>query len=95
MSAPRPAVGLPGDPNAARGPSAIAAEIRANFPRGSSSWIYARPYVEAMECLVSWRDVYGVESAREIGLRFLCNAGGWRGPVAARVKAEIKAALAR
>lgn len=30
------------------------------------------------------------DNAREIVARFLCNAGGWRGPVARAVKLELK-----
>lgn len=76
-----------------RSPSAIAADIRRLFPKGGSAWVYVKPYVEAMEQLVSWRDVYIRESGEEIALRFLSNASAWRGPEAKAIKAEIKAAV--
>ncbi|MGD9674537.1 MAG: hypothetical protein AB7U98_13775 [Candidatus Nitrosocosmicus sp.] len=78
-----------------RSPSAIAADIRREFPRTAASWPYARPYVNALAEMVSWQDVYGPakESCREIALRFLSNAGAWRGERARQIKNEIKAAL--
>jgi hypothetical protein len=81
-------------PQAHRQPQAIAHDIRLHAPRGHW-WVYAAPYVEALSELVSWQDVYGPgrESAREIGLRFLCNAGPWRGPMARSIKNEIRRAL--
>jgi hypothetical protein len=77
-----------------RQPQAIALDIRLHATRGQW-WTYAAPYVEALSELVSWQDTYGPadESAREIGLRFLCNAGPWRGPMARSLKNEIRRAL--
>lgn len=48
---------------------------------------YARPYIHYMI------DAWGVDSPRDAALRFLCNASGWRGEDAKRLKAELKAAL--
>ena len=76
-----------------RSPSAIAQEIQNLWPRSMPGRCYAGPYIDAMEALISWQDSYGVESAREIGLRFLCNAGPWRGADAKRIKNEIRSAL--
>lgn len=50
----------------------------------------ARPYIQAMACLGSINEGYGCETAREVVLRFLCNAQTWRGDTARRVKAELK-----
>jgi hypothetical protein len=43
-----------------------------------------------MHCI---RDRFGHDDARGLVLYFLSNAGSWRGPVAKRIKAELKAAL--
>lgn len=51
---------------------------------------YAQPYLEAMFTLSSIDDQYGLGSGKEVVLRFLCNASGWRGEVARLVKAELK-----
>lgn len=53
--------------------------------------VYARPYLDAMYSLTDISDYYGLDSAEEIVLRFLSNAGTWRGETARRVKAELKA----
>lgn len=53
----------------------------------------AVPYLNAMYSLSSVDDHYGMDSGREIVLRFLCNAGTWRGPVAKQIKAELNAML--
>lgn len=66
----------------------IAAEIRENWEKPNYA---AKPYLEAMGELDSIDSMYYLDSAREVVLRFLCNAGSWRGPVARRVKAELKA----
>jgi len=65
----------------------IAAEIRKTW-RPVHEW--AKPYVEAMECLNSPNDMFGADSAKEIVLRFLGNAQMWRGEDARRIKAELK-----
>jgi hypothetical protein len=44
-----------------------------------------------MEELITTLDMYLYDSAQDIVLRFLCNAGTWRGEVARRVKAELRA----
>jgi len=50
----------------------------------------ARPYVEAMSTMGSMHDRFGEDDAKDIVLRFLVNASGWRGEVARHVKAELK-----
>jgi hypothetical protein len=51
---------------------------------------YAVPYVNAMQSLDSIEDNYIMDSGKEIVLRFLGNAGTWRGETAKRVKLELK-----
>jgi len=50
----------------------------------------ARPYLRAMHSLDKVTDYYGADSAVEILLYFGANAKSWRGPVARRIKQEIK-----
>jgi hypothetical protein len=65
----------------------IARDIRRNWP---NVWFGAKPYLEALECLYSISDNYGLDSAKSIVLYFLSNAATWRGPEARRIKAELK-----
>lgn len=67
---------------------AIAREIRSDWKKVSP---YAEPYLDAMSCLVTINDNYGWDSAKSIVLYFLSNASAWRGDVAKRIKAELKA----
>lgn len=71
----------------------IAQDIRFSMPKGTSTWTFCKPYVEALETLERWDEDFGADSAREIGLRFLCNAAGWRGERAKALKDEIREAL--
>lgn len=50
----------------------------------------ARPYLDAMQDLVTIHDMYGYDSARSIVLYFLNNAKTWRGEKAKAIKAELK-----
>lgn len=72
--------------------SAIAREI-ANDWKAPSINLAAQAYLRAMFSLLTIRDKYGADSADDIVLRFLANAQGWRGPVAKRVKAELRQML--
>jgi hypothetical protein len=65
----------------------IARDIRRNWP---NVWFGAKPYLEALECLYSISDDYGLDSGRSIVLYFLANAGTWRGEAARRIKKELK-----
>jgi len=71
----------------ARPVSVIAAEIRSDWKKVSFS---AMPYLESMEEINSISDRYGAEDAKTIVLYFLSNATSWQGPVARRIKAELK-----
>jgi hypothetical protein len=53
----------------------------------------AKPYLIAMFELGSIGDKFGQDDARSILLYFLSNAKTWRGPVAKRIKAELKGML--
>lgn len=66
----------------------IAADIRRNWPKVSP---YAAPYLSAMANLSAITDNYYCDSGRSVVAYFLANAGGWRGPDAKRIKAELRA----
>lgn len=72
--------------------SVIAAEIAADWaPKGKGINYAAKPYLEAMFSLNSINENYFCDSGKSVVLYFLCNARSWTGPVAKRVKAELKA----
>jgi hypothetical protein len=68
--------------------SVIAREIRQDW--GAKMYFGAKPYVEAMSCLNSINDNYGMDSAKSIVLYFLSNASTWRGTKAKEIKIELK-----
>lgn len=68
----------------------IARDIRLHWKK---PYFGAVPYIEAMASLQSVNDSYGYEDAHSIVLRFLANAGSWRGEDARRIKAELKTLL--
>lgn len=70
----------------------IASEIKSNWESWRKS--YARDYLEAMSELSSIEDNYFFDSAKSIVLYFLANAQSWRGDVARRIKAELRAMVA-
>jgi len=65
----------------------IAAEINDDWGK---PYFGAVPYIQAMGYLVEVTDYYGEDLGRHIVAYFLSNASTWRGPVARRVKAELK-----
>ena len=70
---------------------AIAGEIAREWPKMAANEHHpAHPYVDAMLRLEKVTDAYAAESGVNIVRYFLSNAAGWRGPVAQRVKAELK-----
>ena len=69
---------------------AIAAEIRADWTK---VYFGAVPYLDAMRDLDKITDKYGEDSADDVVIYFLSNAKTWRGPIARRVKAELKAMI--
>lgn len=75
----------------------VAREVARDW-NGKPAGMYfgAVPYVRAMAYLdtADLSDTFGDDAADDVVLRFLSNASTWRGPVAQRVKAELRAALA-
>jgi hypothetical protein len=69
----------------------IAADVRRTWPKVNYA---AKPYLDAMRDLDSIDDKYIMDDARDIVLRFIGNAGAWRGDDARRIKAELRAMLA-
>jgi len=65
----------------------IAQEIREKWTKVSP---YAEPYLEAMMELDTIDDYYYLDTAEEIVLYFLCNAGSFRGEDARRLKKELR-----
>lgn len=78
----------PAEPPKPRELATIAMEIAKDWKK---PYFGAVPYINAMRSLGSIDDSHGYDSAVEIVDRFLCNATAWRGEVARRVKAELKA----
>ena len=70
--------------------SEIAQEIKRDWKQVNYA---ARPYLWAMGSFNTVDDTFGFDSARSVVLYFLSNASSWRGEVAKRVKAELKAHL--
>ena len=66
----------------------IAAEVRKDWKKVNYA---AAPYLDALSGLDGIDGSYGQDSAKSVVLYFLGNAQGWRGDVAKRVKAELKA----
>ncbi len=72
--------------------STIAMEIRGDW--GVKVNYAAKPYLDAMLSLDKITDNYYMDSAKSIVMYFLSNASSWRGDVAKRIKAELKAMIA-
>lgn len=70
--------------------SEIAQEIKRDWKQVNYA---AKPYLWAMGSFNTIDDTFGLDSARSVVLYFLSNASSWRGDVAKRVKAELKAHL--
>ena len=68
----------------------IAAEIKADWTTRHGA---ATPYVLAMDKLRDATDQYGTETGSDMIRGFLNSAQTWRGPVAQRVKDELRAIL--
>lgn len=70
--------------------STIAREISRDWKK---PYFGAVPYLDAMRELDTMQDKLMADDARSIVNYFLSNAAQWRGPVAKRVKAELKAMM--
>ena len=66
----------------------IAREIRKDWKK---VYFGAVPYLDAMRDLDKITDAYLYDSGKSVVRYFLANAQTWRGDVAKRVKAELKA----
>jgi hypothetical protein len=53
----------------------------------------ARPYLAAMLSMDSIENQYYHDSGRSIVRYFLANAGSWRGPMAQKIKLELRGML--
>jgi hypothetical protein len=82
-----PVTGLTSSVTANRPLSAIARDIKRNWPK---VYFGAVPYLDAMCMLDTIADSYGQDSAKSIVLYFLGNATTWHGPEAKRIKTELK-----
>ncbi len=71
----------------------IASEIKKLW--GSKTHYGAKPYLEVMHSLTSIDDNYGADTGRSVVSYFLSNANSFKGPDAIRIKAELKAHLAK
>ena len=69
----------------------IADEIKADWPAAQNRNHPAGHYVNAMSDIRYITDMYFADPAKIVVMYFLSNASGWRGPVARRVKQELKA----
>jgi hypothetical protein len=67
--------------------SAIAKEIRANWPK---VYFGAVPYLRAMAIMDEPGHGFGCDSETDIILYFLSNATTWRGEKAREIKKELK-----
>jgi hypothetical protein len=67
--------------------SKIASEISSDWGKVNFG---AKPYLEAMYSLDSVDDNYYCDSGKSIVSYFLANASTWKGPVAKRIKAELR-----
>ena len=50
----------------------------------------AKPYLDAMGCMETVNDNFGMDSGKSMVLYFLSNASTWQGETAKRVKTELK-----
>ena len=65
----------------------IAQDIRKEWKNPSE---FALPYLNAMDKLNTIEDHYYLDDAYEIVLRFLCNAGSFKGEAARKLKKELR-----
>ena len=78
----------------ARSLSTIAREIRSDYAsKGKPVYYAAEPYVAAMETMNTISDGYYYDTGEDVVTRGLHNLSYWRGPVATRVKRELKVML--
>lgn len=71
----------------------IATEIIGDWPKANNRDHPAGAYLLPMLEIGSITEMYFADSADSIVRYFLSNASSWHGPVARRIKAELKAML--
>jgi len=70
--------------------AAIAGDIQRKW---KNIYFGAVPYLDAMRCLDTIKDSYGMDKADDIIVYFLGNARTFKGPDAVALKDELKAIL--
>jgi len=68
----------------------IAKEINEDW---KAVYFGAVPYLEALHCLNTIDDDYGLDSGKSMVAYFLSNAATWRGEAARRIKKELNTML--
>lgn len=75
--------------------SEIARDIKRSPWWRSNASIYARDYVNAMSCISSIDDQYGLDSGESVVLYALSNMATFKGEEARAIKAELKSHLSK
>lgn len=73
----------------------IARDIKRSPWWRSNASIYARDYIEAMSCLDTIEDQYGLDSGESVVLYALSNMNTFKGEEARAIKLELKAHLSK
>lgn len=71
----------------------IFADMQAQKKSARAGYPAAYPYLDAMLDIQDIGGMYGHDTAASVVRYFLANASTWRGEVARRIKAELKALL--
>lgn len=75
--------------------SEIARDIKRSPWWRSNASIYARDYIEAMSCIDTIEDQYGLDSGESVVLYALSNMNTFKGEAARAIKLELKAHLSK
>ena len=75
--------------------SEIARDIKRSPWWRSNASIYARDYINAMSCISSIDDQYGLDSGESVVLYALSNMATFKGEEARAIKAELKSHLSK
>jgi len=75
--------------------SEIARDIKRSPWWRSNASIYARDYIEAMSCINSIDDQYGLDSGESVVLYALSNMNTFKGEEARAIKLELKSHLSK
>lgn len=70
--------------------SELAAIIRKDWKtQGKGIYFGAKPYLDALDCMQTVSDSYGLDSGRSMVAYFLSNAATWKGETAKAIKKEL------